>query len=111
MADLEYYRILKSKQRAVWGEITVKGVTFAAVENRTKKYDSLPAGVYRVQMDLKEKSDSDGKEVNCLRFIQVRGRDGKNNPFLIHRAWHNDWTTLKGCIAPGNCLAPTTKDL
>jgi hypothetical protein len=107
MADIHYYRILKTNKGAVFGEMTVAGESFVAVENRSKAgYDSIPAGIYNLKKDTKH-SDS-GEEVPCLRFIEIPGRKGKGNPFLIHRAKNDKWSTLAGCIAPG--LSVSSKD-
>ena len=105
MADIHYYRILKTKEGAVFGEMSVRGVAFAAVENRSKGYDSLPSGTYQIQKDYKKSGEQEPQKkvpkVPCLRFIEVPGRKGVGSPFLIHRAKNDRWSTLAGCIAPG----------
>lgn len=107
MADITYYRILKSSDGAVWGEMTVSGEHFVGVENRSntdprnpyKGYDSVPAGTYQLQMGQK----NNDPDVRCLRFVEIPGRKGSGNPFLIHRAKNDAWRggSLAGCIAPG----------
>jgi hypothetical protein len=99
MADIQYVRVSRALDGAVWGELTVRGVTFAAVENRSVAgYDSLPGhALYNLRMDVKNNDPT----VRCLRFVDVPGRAGVGNPFLIHRAWNDNWRGLQGCIAPG----------
>lgn len=101
MADIHYYRILRTHQGGVCGEMTVKSETFFAMENLSdSRYDSIPPGIYRLKMD-KLGDREKGQKGPCLRFIEIKGRDGKGYPFLIHRAKKNNWKTLTGCIAPG----------
>ena len=96
MADLHYYRILTTHQGGVCGELTVKGRSFFAMESLLDKgYDSVPPGIYQLKM-IQSKSKGP-----CFRFTEIIGRNGVGKPFLIHRAFRNDWKTLEGCIAPG----------
>lgn len=102
MADIHYYRMLRTPQGGVCGEMTVKGETFFAMENLAvdAKYDSIPKGLYQIKM-VKLGDRDKGKKGECFRFTEIKGRKGAGNPFLIHRAKNNNWKTLAGCIAPG----------
>jgi hypothetical protein len=103
MADIHYYRILRTHQGGVCGEMTVKGESFFAMESLRpgKGYDSIPPGIYKLKMvNLGDREK--GKKGPCLRFIEIPGREENSGyPFLIHRARNDNWKTLAGCIAPG----------
>ena len=101
VADLHYYRILRTHQGGVCGELTVAGSSFFAMENLAKDgYDSIPPGIYQIKM-VKLGERSKGKKGPSFRFTEIMGRKGKGRPFLIHRAYKDNWRTLEGCIAPG----------
>jgi hypothetical protein len=108
-ASIHYFRVLRTPENAVWGELTVNGVTFVAVENRSvSSYNSVPAGVYQLKMDTK----NSGTPCKCLRFTEVPGRKGgAARPFLIHRAYGDNWTDLAGCIAPGMAVQGGAKGM
>ena len=102
MADIDYYRILRTHRNAITGEMTVadkrpehggESETFFAMENQTGSYDSIPQGIYTLKMVRL------GNLGTCLRFIEIPGRDGTGRPFLIHAT--RRWQNLAGCIAPG----------
>jgi hypothetical protein len=102
MSDILYYRILRTPEGGVCGEMTVAGVAFFAMENlrQGSGYDSIPPGVYQLKM-VKLGERDQGKKGPCLQFSEIPGRKGVGNPFLIHRAYKDNWKTLEGCIAPG----------
>lgn len=110
MADMFYYRVLRTHRNAICGEIIVmdrrpgrvgESGSFFAMENQTHEYDAVPKGSYQLKMI------HDRIRGNCLQFVEIPGRKGKGRPFLIHAT--KRWQRLKGCIAPGMAAQHATR--
>ena len=104
MIDIEYVRVLKTPAGYVWGEMTVRGRTFAAAENRSVSgYSSVPGDPKPYQLKMLTTANMQGtRTFRALQFVEVPGlKKEYPRPFLIHPAFVSNPSYLAGCIAPG----------
>ena len=79
MADIDYYRILRTQRNAICGEMFVKGKTenittsHFAMENQTQSFDALPPGISDLKMIVYRKR-------KALLFTEVCGRPDPKKP-------------------------------